>query len=134
MDDQDKALMYAQDMMNMMDAAMGSHFLWKQCLKHLMTHSKEELNLKMVQSPHLCNLGKLLNNCPDALMQQHQYKKIFDLHVEFHLEASKMFEVVIEERKEDRMASMLKHEKLGEISRQLDHEIAIWKSGQFKGM
>jgi len=75
-------------------SAIGAHGLWKTRINTAIETGTSEWDPGTVQSPHNCDFGKWLDTFPVA-DRVGQYKKVADLHADFHKEAAGVLKMAL---------------------------------------
>ena len=75
-------------------SAIGAHGLWKGRINTAVETGASEWDPGAVQSSHNCDFGKWLDTFPVA-ERNGQYKKVADLHADFHKEAASVLKMAL---------------------------------------
>lgn len=112
------------------EKAIGAHGMWKTRLKTMIDSGKTDIPVETIRTDNNCDFGKWLYGA--TLSNQDKtsplYKKVKDLHAQFHQKAGQVAALAVSGKKSD--ATNLMNGDYGVISTQLTQAMIEWnKSG-----
>ncbi len=109
------------------DLAVKSHILWKEELVKSINTGKSDYTATQLKSPHSCQFGKWLNGVEQEVKDTTLYEEIYELHSIFHLEAGKILECILKDKKEDALDLMSESSLFIKTSSLLTDKLLEWK-------
>jgi len=110
------------------DNALAAHALWKQRLKKAIEKGSSEFSVTQLKADYFCDFGKWLYGLPLEIRTTAYWIKTQKLHAEFHLEAARILDLALNQRKKDEGLRLLgQGEKYSTLSEQLRNTLAQWK-------
>lgn len=85
--------------------SVGDHGLWKNMLKTAVDTGKVDVKIDTVKTDSQCSFGKWLygSSLTEKEKRSEHYKKVQELHVAFHVAASKVAQLAISGHKDGAM-------------------------------
>lgn len=110
--------------------AVGAHAMWKARLKNVIDTGKTDVPIETIRKDNECVFGKWLYGAAipaDAKTSDH-YKKVKDLHAEFHKVAAHVVEKVISGKKTEAEALVGANGEFTNISTKLTPTMMEWQN------
>lgn len=106
--------------------AIGNHGLWKLRLRSAIDTGKSDYSVANVRPDNLCEFGKWLNTFSAADKNSEQFKKVKDLHAQFHHEAANVIALAVEGKKHEAEIAMSPTGAFTKISAKLTSAMIAW--------
>lgn len=109
--------------------AIAAHGRWKTHLRQAMETGKSERKAEAVRSDNLCEFGKWLETCSTADKATERWRRIRELHAEFHKEAARVLALALAlaGRKSEAEATLALGSHFSKISADLTLALVAWK-------
>lgn len=107
--------------------AIGAHGLWKQRLRDAIDKGKSEFTVERVKPDNLCDFGKWLYSLPPAERNTDNWKKIQQLHAEFHQEAARILGLALGNQKSQAESGIAPNSKFATLSSTLTAAMMAWQ-------
>lgn len=107
--------------------AIGAHGLWKQRLREAIDKGKSEFTVERVKPDNLCDFGKWLYSLPPAERNTDNWKKVQQLHAEFHQEAARILALALGNQKAQAESGIAPNSKFATLSSTLTSAMMAWQ-------
>lgn len=108
--------------------AIAAHGRWKARLKQAIELSKSEWKAEAVRADKLCDFGNWLYSCSAAEMASERWKKVRDLHAEFHKEAARILTLALRGQKAEAQAALALGSHFSKNSADLTLALVDWRA------
>jgi hypothetical protein len=115
------------------DHGIAAHARWKYRLMAAIETGKSEWTVSGMRSDDQCEFGKWFLALPLSDRLSEHWRKIKDLHTEFHKTASEVLELALAGRKEEAEAAMSLGSRFASISSDLTMAMTAWKEASSEG-
>ncbi len=122
--------------MNTLDAlenAIANHARWKYRLMDAIDTGKSEARVGDVRVDDACQFGKWLLALPLSERLSDHYRKVRELHAEFHSLAAHVLELAVGGRAAEATAAMAMGSRFAVVSSQLTMAVLAWKDAATAG-
>lgn len=109
--------------------AIGAHGLWKQRLRDAIDKGQSEFTVERVKPDNLCDFGKWLHSLPPGDRGSEHWKKVQQLHAEFHQEAARILGLALAKQKPQAEAGIAPNSKFATLSSSLTAAMMAWQKG-----
>lgn len=106
--------------------AIGAHGLWKMRLRSAIDTGKSDFSVANVRPDNLCEFGKWLYALPAADKNSEQFKKVKDLHAQFHEEAAAVIALAVGGKKHEAEMAIAPGGTFTKISSKLTAAMIAW--------
>ena len=107
--------------------AVGVHGLWKQRLRQAIDTGKSEFTVERVYPDNGCDFGKWLHGLPAADKTSEDWKKVQQLHAQFHVEASRVLDLALKGHKPEAENALIGDSPFAKVSGDLTVAMMKWK-------
>ena len=90
----------------LIEEALESHVQWKKRLKSAIVSGKSEFNIGTISKDNVCQFGQWLYTVSQEEMKTEEFKKVQELHAEFHKVAGDILSLALAGKKEDAIAQL----------------------------
>lgn len=113
-----------------LDKAIGAHGMWKTRLKVVIDTGKSDVSVETIRQDNQCAFGKwLYGNTHTAVDKaSSHYKKVKELHAQFHVTAARVAELALKGKKAEAEAMMASGGEYSAISANLTRAMMEWKT------
>ena len=108
--------------------AVGAHGVWKMRLKSAIESGKSQFQVATVQKDNQCDFGKWLHSLQATAQTSEHYKKVRQLHSEFHREAAHVLDLALNGKKADAEKSVTAGGAFFRLSSELTAGLMSWKN------
>ena len=106
--------------------AIGVHGLWKTRIAEAINHGTSDWDPEFVSPSCNCDFGKWLDNLEES-RKDGLYEEIVEIHTNFHLEASRVLKLALEDKKEEALASVGDGSLYQSLTTNLTITMMTWK-------
>jgi hypothetical protein len=110
------------------DNALAAHVQWKKRLQEVLITGKSEYQVNVVKKDDKCQFGEWLINLSDQEKNLADYKKIKELHAEFHNAAAEILDLALKGKKEEAQKKLEFGGGYGQISGRLVLALQAWRN------
>lgn len=107
--------------------AIAAHGRWKSHLRQAIETGKSEWKADEVRPDNLCEFGKWLHSCSSAERATERWKKIRDLHSDFHKEAARILTMALAGHKREAEAAIALGGHFSKTSADLTLAMVSWR-------
>jgi hypothetical protein len=107
--------------------AIAAHATWKSRLKQAIETGKSDWAVESVRPDGLCEFGKWLYACSSAETATERWRKIRELHAEFHREAARILTLALTGRTADAQAAYALGSHFSKTSADLTLALVAWR-------
>ena len=107
--------------------AIVAHSRWKARLRQAIDSGKSEWNAESVRPDNLCDFGKWLHSVSPTEKTTERWKKIRDLHSEFHKEAARVLTLALSGQKAEAETAFALGSHFSKISADLTMAMIAWR-------
>ena len=110
-----------------LNRAIAAHAQWKYRLKQAIEAGTSEWTAESVRPDNLCEFGKWLHSASPAETATERWKKIRELHAEFHKEAARILTMALAGRKTEAEAAVALGSHFSRTSADLTLALVSWR-------
>jgi hypothetical protein len=107
--------------------AIVAHSRWKSRLRQAIDSGKSDFKDEMVRPDNVCEFGKWLHARPAMEKTTERWKKVRDLHSQFHQEAARVLVLALAGRKAEAEAAFALGSPFSKISADLTMVMVAWR-------
>jgi len=110
------------------DAALAAHSQWKKRLQDAIATHRSEFDPAVVKRDNACQFGQWLHGLPPQDKVSEDFKRVRDLHAEFHKVTGEILELALSGRKDDALHQLEAGGSYGSASGKLVLALQGWKA------
>ncbi|MGE5798175.1 MAG: CZB domain-containing protein [Ignavibacteria bacterium] len=110
------------------DNALAAHVQWKKRLQEVLITGKSEFQVNIVKKDDQCQFGQWLQSLSDQEKNFEEYKKIKELHAEFHNAAAEILDLALKGKTEEAQKKLEFGGGYGQISGRLVLALQAWRN------
>jgi hypothetical protein len=118
----------AGDITDQINTAIGVHGMWKSRILSAAETGMSEWKPEFVDSSHNCDFGKWLDSFPTGAKSL-PYKKVVELHADFHKEAARVLKLALSGHKEDAKVAIAIGTPYNDLTVHLTKAMMEWREG-----
>ncbi|MFZ1288856.1 MAG: CZB domain-containing protein [Melioribacteraceae bacterium] len=109
------------------NSAINNHSIWKRRLIEAIDSGKSEFQVSTVEKDNVCEFGKWLSGLTAMAKGSEDFKKVNELHSQFHIAAASVLDLALRSKKEAAKDQLNFNGSFGEISSKLTVALSNWK-------
>jgi len=116
------------DLYDQLGKAFSAHGFWKLWLMHAITTGQTDLTVENAREEDRCGFGRWLHGLPDEVKATSHWRRVRELHAQFHHDAAHVLELALRGKGEDARSEIGRRGSFAESSKALTQAILDWKA------
>jgi hypothetical protein len=109
------------------ESGLAAHALWKKRLLEAIEKGRSDFQVATVRKDNACDFGKWLHGLPAEDRSGEDFRKVLELHAEFHRAAGDILALAVEGKKEEARKQLEYGGAYGHVSGKLILAMNGWK-------